>query len=231
MPLRGSRLTAGLLAGLVVVVILGTIGAIAISRSQRPTPDSAARTSTSTTLASADAIASAGVDSTLGSRNVGGSGSAAASGTDAATRQSDPLTAPAGPSNNSTVQMSPSVRAHANAGQVAQLMQGYFDAINQHNYSSWSQLVLPSTVRTQGSDAWLQSYATTADSSIWLQEIQDDPVRVTVKFTSEQDPDLAPADLPVHCIDWTLTYRLNTEAGRLVIGPTVAGGVAKQKCS
>ena len=60
--------------------------------------------------------------------------------------------------------------------------------------------------------------------------ITADPLRVGVHFTSQQDPDLAPKDLPVGCIDWTIVYQIESQDGRLVVGQAVPGSVTKAKC-
>jgi hypothetical protein len=55
-------------------------------------------------------------------------------------------------------------------------------------------------------------------------------MEVTVQFTSTQEADLAPKDLPVNCIRWTLTYQIVSEHGRLVVGSTVPGSPEKREC-
>ncbi len=135
-----------------------------------------------------------------------------------------------GPSNNLTVQMSPSVRADARSAVVQELLQDYFDAINQHDYESWAHVVSSSMSAGQSSDQWTRAYATTVDSSIWVQSMSGNPIRVKLRFTSQQDPSLAPKDLPVDCIHWTVVLQLASRGGEVVVGSTVAGSVAHIKC-
>ncbi len=126
--------------------------------------------------------------------------------------------------------MSSSLGRSAHAAEIQQLLQGYFDAINQHNYTGWSQSVTGKLAREQSSAQWLDAYATTVDSSIWMQSVSTDPLQVRVRFTSQQDPDLAPKDLPANCIEWAITYRIESQHDHLAIGSTVPGSVSKAKC-
>ena len=200
MAVRGARLTQALLLGVVVVVLLGAGAALTISTAQRRT---AAATADDYTAPASTAVARV--------------------------RSSDSQPA-AGPSTNQTVQLSPKARTHPQAEQVRQLLQSYFDAINNHDYSAWAAVVTTPQTTNQDSDRWLQAYASTVDSSIWVQSLSGNPLRVALRFTSEQDPDLAPPDLQVDCIDWTLSYQLPEQDGHLVVGTTVANSVSRAKC-
>lgn len=202
MAVRGTRLTQALLLGVVVVVLLGAGAALTISAAQQR---SAAGSST---LAESSAPATAAVGRI----------------------RSGDIPPTAGPSTNQTVQLSTTARAHPQAEQVRQLLQSYFDAINNHDYSAWAAVVTTPQTQNQDSDRWLQAYASTVDSSIWIQSLSGNPLRVALRFTSEQDPELAPPDLPVACIDWTLSYQLPEQDGQLVVGSTVANSVSRAKC-
>ncbi|MET3803393.1 hypothetical protein ABIB25_000377 [Nakamurella sp. UYEF19] len=261
MPLRGRRLTMVLTAALVAVLVLGGASALAISAHRSGVEGSAGAGATNASSSPGDssaAVTGPGVAAAVSPAKSGSDGSEPSSpspssgtsvaGPGATTSNSstgpapsadpqaggsspDPTSAPAGPSNNLTVQMSPSSRAHPRAQDVQLLLQGFFDAINQHNYVSWTQSVTGAMESRQTSEAWLQAYATTVDSSIWMESMRDDPLQVTLRFTSQQDVDLAPKDLQAACIDWTLTYQLAAENGRLVVGSTVPGSVVMAKCA
>lgn len=237
--MRAHRLTLGLVAGLIVVLMIGIGGALAISRHQRNTATSARPSGTADSATNAAAGPVSGAASSAGGAASGseqgatGLPSAARSGSASGDRSPgdlDPPVAAPGPSNNLTVQMFPAVRSHPRAAAAQRLLQAYFDAINQHDHAGWSSLVTAAMARSQSRAQWLRAYASTVDSSIWMQSMRDHPVEVTVRFTSEQDPDLAPPDLPVHCINWTLTYQLVDEAGALLVGSTVSGSVTKAEC-
>jgi hypothetical protein len=204
--MRAHRLTVGLVAGVIVVLVLGAAGALAISAHQRNATMSARTASTAEP------------------------GARPASADDPSPIAADPSIDASGPSNNLTVQMTSAVRAHPRAAAAQQLLQAYFDAINQHDYPGWTSIVTSTMARSQNRAEWLDAYASTVDSSIWMQSMRDHPMVVTVRFTSEQDPDLAPPDLPVRCINWTLAYQLVDEAGALVVGATVPGSVTKAEC-
>jgi hypothetical protein len=137
---------------------------------------------------------------------------------------------PEGPSTNLTVQLTPAAQASPRAGELQQLLQGYFDAINQHNYAGWLPLVSSTSAAAQSRSQWLAAYATTVDSDIWMGAIGTDPLQVHVRFTSQQDPDLAPRELPVGCIAWSVVYLIHPENQHLVIGSTAPGSVTMKKC-
>ncbi|WP_157695591.1 RAD23 family protein [Nakamurella panacisegetis] len=242
MATRSHRLTIALLAGLVVVLVAGGASAVAVSRHEQRS--SADGTIGRTTQSTAGPSATAPRPTSSGrTRHSDSPAPASAAPTVAASApassvvasspqpQSDPSTAPAGPSNNLTVMMSPAVRAHPRSQEVQQLLQSYFDAINQHDYASWTQSVTGALAARQNNQQWLLAYATTVDSSIWMQSMSDDPLEVQMRFTSQQDADLAPSDLQVACIHWSLIYQFSTEDGHLVVGSTIQGSVKYVKCA
>jgi len=205
---RGTRLTIGLITALVALVVIGSGAAMAISHrktaavtSGASVPSNSARPSTSS-----------------------------ASATSSSSDLVHPTVPPNGPSTNLTVQMSPAVARSSRSTEVQQLLQGYFDAINQHNYASWAQQVGTKIAASQSSSEWSAAYATTVDSNIWMESMTNEPLQVGLRFTSQQDPDLAPKDLPVACIDWLIRYYIGSEDGHLVVGSTVPGSVTMTKC-
>lgn len=206
MAVRGSRLTQALLLGVVVVVLLGAGAALTVSAAQRRTADESIATVSATSVTAAEPSG------------------------DLRTRNNLDVQPAAGPSNNQTVQLSAAAKAHPQANRVQQLLQAYFDAINNHDYAAWSEVVTVAQTKHQSSDRWLQAYASTVDSSIWVQSLSGSPLRAALHFTSEQDPDLAPADLQVACIDWVLSYQLDEQNGHLVVGSTVPDTVSRTKC-
>ena len=228
--LRGPRLTVALLLGVIVVLILGAGTALTVSRSGRLStagrnPSAApSNTNLPTTHASSSGSAVPEVAGASGAGAAGGGGT----GSPPATSGARPVI---GPSNNVTVQLTPAARADPRALVVEQLLQSYFDAINRHDYAAWEQVVAAPLAQREDTQRWLDAYATTVDSSIWMLSLTGNPLRVQLRFTSEQDPELAPADFPVGCIDWTLTYQLERRKDQLVVGSTVPGSVSKTKCA
>ena len=250
MAVRGSRLTLALLFGVVVVVLLGTVAALTVSGAQRRSVAGAvavssvrqqapAATAANTRLAPSPV--SAGLQSPASQLPASQSpASQSPAGQTAADQspagqppisQSSASQPPMGPSNNQTVELSAAARSQPRSDQVQQLLQAYFDAINNHDYEAWSDVVSTAQTKKQDSARWLQAYASTVDSSIWVQSLSASPLRVALRFTSEQDPDLAPPDLQVGCIDWALTYRIEQQGDQLVVGSTVPNTVSRTRCS
>ena len=206
MAVRGSRLTMALLVGVVVVILVGTAAALTVSGAQRR---SAVAASASAGTETSKAAVTVPVGRARGGADL------------------EPTT---GPSTNQTVQLSSTARSHPRAEQVQLLLQAYFDAINNHDYTAWSVVVTAAQTKNQDSTRWQQAYASTVDSSIWIQSLSGTPLRAALRFTSEQDPDLAPPDLRVDCINWVLTYQIDDQDGRLVVGSTVPDTVTRTQC-
>ena len=139
-------------------------------------------------------------------------------------------TAPTGPSSDTVVQLTPAAQQHAEAGQVKSLLQRYFDAINERDYAAWAGTVSAEQSAAWSERDWLRAYDSTKDSSIKVIDIDDDPLRVRLWFTSEQDPALAPQDLPVDCINWDVTYLLTMEQDTLVLGGLDPDATTKAPC-
>ena len=166
----------------------------------------------------------------------GGLGTAAAIGASRTSTSSAPATttggptAPTGPSSDTEVQLTPAAQQHSDADEVKSLLQHYFDAINDRDYAAWAGTVSAEQSAAWSESDWLRAYDSTKDSSIKVIDIDDDPLRVRLWFTSEQDPALAPQDLPVDCINWDVTYLLVEEQGRLVLGGLDPDTTSKAPC-
>lgn len=135
----------------------------------------------------------------------------------------------AGPTDDREVSLSTVADDHPDSTAVRELFQGYFDAINQRDYSAWRSSVTDDQAHAQDPDRWRAGYATTIDSNVLVMSIQDDPLRARVRFSSEQSVDLAPSALRTGCINWDLTYLVVQRDGRLLISgldPTAQSMVA-----
>jgi len=139
--------------------------------------------------------------------------------------------APTGPSDDPTVQLSPVAAQHPQSDAVADLLQRYFDAINDRDYQAWQATVTPDQSAAWPESGWQQAYRTTRESNIVVRSIDDDPLRVSLWFVSEQDEALAPPDLPVDCIVWTMTYLLEDSDGELLLGGIQPDSSSRQACS
>ena len=134
-----------------------------------------------------------------------------------------------GPSTNLTVSMSAAAAGDPRSQQLQAAFQHYFDAINQHDFAAWSEAVPLAQARRQDRGDWTRSYSTTTDSSITIEAIRADTV--DVRFISEQDVAFAPADLPVTCIRWTVSYAVSKRADRWVVGAPGGGVRSRTSCA
>lgn len=140
-------------------------------------------------------------------------------------------TGPTGPSSDATVEMAPAAQQHPRSAEVRALLQSYFDAINARDYAAWAVTVTTEQSEARPRAEWQQSYSTTTDSSIKALDIDDDPLRVRLWFTSEQNPQFAPDDMPVDCINWDVTYLLVDQNGGLVIAGLDGSTTSKATCA
>jgi len=135
--------------------------------------------------------------------------------------RSDPVAAIAGyqsgPIEDQTVRLSDQAGAHPRAHEVQAVLQQYFDAINNRDYASWMGAVSSDQSAPQTEEQWTEDYSTPVDSNLAVMVISDEPLRARMMFTSEQDVALAPATLPVPCINWDITYLLSDQDGQLVL--------------
>jgi hypothetical protein len=123
----------------------------------------------------------------------------------------------AGPADDTSVRLSADAGAHPRSPEVLTTLQHYFDAINTRDYLAWTKSVATAQSAPQTEPQWTQDYSTTTDSNLTVVGISDDPLRVRMMFTSEQDVELAPKSLPVDCINWDVTYFLGDQDGHLVL--------------
>ncbi len=122
-----------------------------------------------------------------------------------------------GPTDDQDVRLSAEASVHPRSADVQDLLQDYFDAINNRDYESWVGVVATAQSAPQTEDQWQQDYASTVDSNITVMIIKDDPFRARLMFTSQQSIELAPTSLPVTCINWDMTYLLSDQDGQLVL--------------
>ena len=100
---------------------------------------------------------------------------------------------------------------------MQQLLQQYFDAINNRDYQAWVGAVATAQSAPQDELQWRNDYASTVDSNLQVMIIADEPLRARLMFTSQQAVELAPPSLPVTCINWDVTYLLAEQNGQLVL--------------
>lgn len=130
---------------------------------------------------------------------------------------SDLTWVPTAPSEDGTVRLGPTAVDHPESAAVLVVLQEYFDAINSGDHGRWARVVSQGQTMAQDRATWERRYSTTLVSTIEVVSIHGDPLRARLWFSSRQDPDFAPGDLPAACISWDLTYRIVTQDDRLVV--------------
>jgi hypothetical protein len=117
--------------------------------------------------------------------------------------------------------------AHPLYETVRRLLQAHFDAINSKDYQGWRAVVTRRRAQNQPEREWQVSYRSTRDGNIVVYRIEAGPpgtARALVNFTSVQNPEDAPLELPERCIQWRVVLLLTIEGGEWKIdsGPTSA---------
>lgn len=125
-----------------------------------------------------------------------------------------------------TVELTPDAAAHPQHEVVQQLLQDYFDSINNRDYDRWKTTVTKDRIQAKTRSAWQQDYQSTKDGSILVYRIDavtDKNLLVLLGFTSVQDVSQAPESLPgATCVHWRLTLPITVESGHWKID-SVAG--------
>jgi len=117
-----------------------------------------------------------------------------------------------GPGN---VALTPDAAAHPHHDEVRAVLQAYFDAINTRDYDLWKTAVTRERQQSKPRSTWLADYGTTRDGSILVYRIDAvsaTDLNVLVGFTSTQDPEDAPPELPQPCVQWRLVLPLTLES-------------------
>lgn len=120
-----------------------------------------------------------------------------------------------------TVQLSADAATHPAATLVLEQMQLYFNAINNRDYPTWSQVVTDERARQQPREDWLRGIGSTTDGTIRVDRIVDlDQGRVLalVRFVSVQNPDDGPAGLKVGRICWRASLPMAGSPPRIEVG-------------
>lgn len=236
----GRRLTYTLIAVLVLCVVIGGGSAFVIGRQQHAAvghggtvqePSSGSETSTPESAGTrSGAGTSSGSASGAASQSIPIVSTPARSETGRLPSSAGTVEPPQTPSQDVSVQLSPQALQSPRAEEVRQLLQRYFDAINTRDYDVWVSAVSTPQSSSRPKDEWEQSYSSTHDSQIRVVNIFDDTLQVRLWFISQQDVSLAPADLPVPCISWDVTYQLVERDGSLVVGNSVPSALNKVAC-
>ncbi|MEV7552572.1 hypothetical protein AB0N89_23420 [Amycolatopsis sp. NPDC089917] len=134
--------------------------------------------------------------------------------------------APGAQPGSPAVEVTPDVFAHPQYQSVRQVLQGYFDSINDRDYPKWTSVVSRERAKTKTSAEWKKDYQSTRDGSILVYRVEPgapNTLRVLVAFTSTQDVEDAPVYLPEACIRWRLVLPLRLESGSWRVDTTDGG--------
>lgn len=128
------------------------------------------------------------------------------------------------PPGPATVELSPDAAAHPEAPRIQDLLQRHFTAINNRDYAVWASTVVARRSDEMKEARWQQDYRTSRDGGITVTRIEPSPdgTVVLLSFTSTQDAQYAPANLPgSRCTRWWVSYRVVTERGQ----PRIDAGI------
>jgi hypothetical protein len=113
------------------------------------------------------------------------------------------------------VQITPDVSRDTLHTNIQQILQTYFDAINDKSYGQWRSVVTAAMARQNPEKAFLQGYESTKDGSIVVYRVDTSPdggLRVLLTFHSVQDVADAPPTYPHTCIAWRVVWALTDNA-------------------
>jgi hypothetical protein len=117
-----------------------------------------------------------------------------------------------------TVQLTQDAATHPDGDAVRDVLQRYFDAINDKNYDKWQDTVTRERGGQYNRALWNLDFSTSKDGGVLVHRIDDDSVdtlRVLLSFASTQELSRAPADFQHSCIRWRVVYLLAWEDGEL----------------
>lgn len=131
----------------------------------------------------------------------------------------------------SLVELSADAATHPAGAAVRVQLQRYFDAINQRDYRSWQDTVVPARSESLPEPAWQQAYRSTRDGTVRVDRIDgssDGALLVRVRFVSTQDLADAPPDVAAERICWRSTLLMEGSPPR--IGMTRGGSSTAEAC-
>ncbi|RZT84892.1 hypothetical protein EV383_1749 [Pseudonocardia sediminis] len=132
-----------------------------------------------------------------------------------------PPSLPDSGAGSNTVQLSDDAATHPAATLVLEQIQLYFNAINNRDYPTWTQVVTDERAAQQPREDWLRGIGSTTDGTIRVDRITDlDQGRVLalVRFVSVQNPADGPAGLKVGRICWRASLPMAGSPPRLEVG-------------
>lgn len=146
-----------------------------------------------------------------------------------ASGSSDPVPRSAQPGSG-TVRLSADAAQHPDGERVREVLQQFFDAINDHDYEQWAKTVTAHRVGQTPKSRWLSDYESSRDGSILVHRVESvspTRLRVLMTFTSTQDVAKAPADLQADCIHWRVVYPLQVDRDALRVDLGTEGSTSQ----
>ncbi|MFT7837368.1 hypothetical protein Q5530_14570 [Saccharothrix sp. BKS2] len=128
------------------------------------------------------------------------------------------------------VQLSIDASMHPDGPRVREVLQQFFDAINDLDYELWTGTVTRRRVDETPRSRWLSDYESSRDGTILVHRVESvspDRLRVLMTFTSTQDVAKAPAELQADCIHWRVVYPLQAEDGTLRVDLGTEGSTSQ----
>ncbi|HYS36145.1 MAG TPA: hypothetical protein VEO01_10990 [Pseudonocardiaceae bacterium] len=116
-----------------------------------------------------------------------------------------------------TVAFASDFAAFPQHGQLLNVIQTYYNAINDKKYDEWLSVVTPTFAGENPRDVFLKAYQSTHDSSIFVYRVDPAPqngLRALVGFTSMQALADAPTQFPHACIHWQVVLPLTWDGNR-----------------
>jgi len=127
---------------------------------------------------------------------------------------SSPGSAAPGPS---TIAFSTDFAAYPQHDQLLNVLQTYFNAINDKRYDEWLSVVTPTFAAERSKTNFLDGYKSTHDGSIFVFRVDPAPqngLLALVAFTSVQALADAPDKFPHTCIHWQVVLPLSWDGNR-----------------
>ncbi len=133
------------------------------------------------------------------------------------------------------VQLSADAAASPYGQTIENLLQVYFDSINDHNYQEWESVATPALIGENSLEKWQNGYRTTQDGSMYVYRINASSggqLRVLITFTSTQNVAQAPWFAKFSCINWSQVLPIvNMNGGwRIDVNPSGAPHAAATQC-
>ena len=118
---------------------------------------------------------------------------------------------------------------------VLDLLQTYYNAINDNTYLEWESTVTPAFIAATPQESWENGYSSSQDTGMYVYRINsapDNQLRVLLTFNSHQDPSKAPDTAPYACITWHSVLTMSdTKSGWKIDAGTAGSHPITEECA